>query len=198
MKRLSLLIMASGNGSNAEAILRLAQEKPELFDVKAVVSDRLGALVLERAKKYGVPTHHIPHGETGALLDLCRSLAVDWVCLAGYLRILPEEFLRAFQDRELGGARVLNVHPSLLPEFKGLRAYERAFSAGIPFSGVTIHLVDAELDHGPIVVQEKLPLVAGESLEEFKARGHKLEHKLYAQALEIVAQGKVSLRRQTG
>ena len=156
-------ILASGRGSNAANLVDFAGKGPcrEKLTIACLISDNPRALVLERGEEWGLPLHCIAgkgmdrREHEKKVLELLRSYDVEWVFLAGYRRILTGEFLSAFSGKGPEVSRVVNIHPSLLPEFPGLNAYERAFEAGVAFSGVTVHLVDEGVDTGPIICQEK-------------------------------------------
>lgn len=160
-----IAVMGSGNGSNFEAIVNYFRDK----DVKITcISDNLNAYILERAKKLQVEYKYLPFEENAAYFGANNF---DLIVLAGYMRILPDEVL------ELG--KFVNIHPSLLPSFKGKDAIQRAFLAGVKVSGVTIHWVTNELDGGKIIAQ--YPVLIGNSthFDEFENEIHNLEHALY-------------------
>lgn len=190
-KPLRFVILASGKGSNALSLLEFALEQPQCFVPVGLVSDKPDTGALEHAKRKGIPAQFIPHKEEERLLALFREWKPDWALLAGYMRLLSPRVLDFFRGQGVKLARVLNVHPSLLPAYPGLHAYERAFADGVKESGVTIHFVDEGLDTGPVVLQESFPRLATDTLADFVARGQKLEHKLYRVALERAAAGKI-------
>jgi phosphoribosylglycinamide formyltransferase-1 len=138
----------------------------------------------------------IPHNGLSRREHELRLLAeldkykVDFVVLAGYMRILSSTFLRRFSDSR-GFYRVINIHPSLLPAFPGKSAYEDAFDSGVEVSGVTIHFVDEKVDHGPILAQESFPRLANDTLNTFTSRGLALEHTLYPRTLQMLVEGKL-------
>lgn len=192
----SFVIFASGEGTNAQALMEFSAREPETARVLALISDRADAGALRRARALGVPARHVKHNDIDALLATLTELKPDWACLAGYMRILGKPVLDFFQDAKRGHARILNIHPSLLPAFPGLRAYEQAFAAGVPESGVTVHIVDESLDGGPIVLQKRFRRETDDDLASFRARGRALENDLYVEALRRVARGDFRLRRQ--
>lgn len=180
----SFAIMASGEGSNALALLESAKKWGALSHFRVVICDVPDAPVLKRVQNFGVPTVVIPRekGESRRAHEqkiemTLRLKGVSWILLAGYFRILSAEFIAPF------AGRIINIHPSLLPAYPGLQAYERAFNDGVSESGVSVHLVTAEVDAGEILLQQKFPRESGDSLEQFITRGKTLEHRLYAQAL---------------
>lgn len=183
-----IAILASGSGSNAEVLVRKAQSLELGF--AGIFCDQKNAVVFERAKKLGVPCHLIealPQEKRvdydKRLLALLTQHKVDWVFLAGFMRLLSPHFLRAFYDQHLKKSRVVNIHPSLLPAFPGKSGYEDAFTHGVKVSGVTVHFVDEGLDSGPIIAQKSFPRLPGDDLQSFKRRGLNLEHDLYPQVM---------------
>lgn len=185
MKRLA--VFASGNGSNFEAIAKGCKEG-SIVDAQVVlcVCDKAGAYVLERARKYGIPTLLFNPKEFGSKREFERMIAdrmdaegVDLVCLAGYMRIVGEELLERY------GGRIINIHPALLPAFPGAHAIKDAFEYGVKVYGVTIHEVDATLDGGKIISQVAVPY-EGSDIDELEAMIHKAEHKLYIETINKI------------
>lgn len=195
---LKLAIMVSGKGSNMSSILQAVKEDRLQASVSLVFSNNPQALALPVAANLGVPTASI--GSSGmsrqeheqSVLKLLAQYEFDYLVLAGYMRILSENFLRPFYD-ERGFFRIINIHPSLLPAFPGANAYEDAFNYGVRKSGITVHLVDEKVDHGPILAQECFPRVADDTLETFKARGLEVEHRLYPEVLQSIAREGINL-----
>lgn len=185
------VILASGVGTNARALLQRAKEKPELMKAAAVVSDRPQATVLEVAKEFQVPSFVIPHEDESSLLDLLAEKGCHWACLAGYKRIVGQAFLDFFSAGGSKFSRVMNVHPSLLPSYPGLNSYKRAFRDGVKISGVTIHLVDSGLDTGLPILQQSFLRDEGDSFEDFEKKGRALEQKLFPMALELAAKNRI-------
>jgi phosphoribosylglycinamide formyltransferase-1 len=189
MKRIGILI--SGRGSNMVAIAEaVRQGRIPDAEVALVVSNIEAAAGLERARELGIPTFF--HGHRGCTreehdramaAELQRS-GVNLVCLAGYMRLLSPWFIREFEHR------ILNIHPSLLPAFPGLGAQQQALDYGVKFTGCTVHLVDEELDHGPIVKQSVVPVIAGDTVETLSARILAEEHLAYAEAVALILGGK--------
>ncbi len=185
-----IVILASGSGSNAEAIIRYAQAH-NTFQVVGVISDRSEALVLQRAKNLGVETETVVKAkeETKSsfeqrLLHTIRKYQPDWIVLAGFMKLLSKDFLINFYDDKLKQFKVVNIHPSLLPLFPGKEAYEQSFKSGMTEYGCTIHFVDEGMDTGKIIYQERLKKREGESFEDFKARGLAAENRIYSIILE--------------
>lgn len=184
MKRTAVLI--SGRGSNLGAILSRASPHAT---VALVVSNRADAGGLEIARRSGVEAVTILHAGRARedherdVLGALRRHRIEIVCLAGYMRVLTGGFVDAF------GGPILNIHPSLLPAFPGVRAQKQAIDAGVRWTGVTVHFVDAGLDSGPILLQEPVSVNADDTEETLSARMLAVEHRLYPRALDIVASG---------
>lgn len=194
MKPLRVAIFASGTGSNAEALIRQAQELPGKIQVSFVLSDQPQAGVLGKAAALDVPTHVIPRRgdrvtQEAEILQLLRERSIDWIFLAGYMRLLSAEFLRAFATMHEGRTQVVNIHPSLLPAYPGKDSIRRAYEDGVSVSGVTLHFVDQGMDTGPIISQHSLPRRGDESLQEWSQLFHRLEHQIYCQFLRELAAG---------
>ena len=191
IKRVGVLI--SGRGSNLQALID-AQRAGTLGGAIAVVlSNVAGVPGLERARAVGIPALSCPlAGRTreehdGALVALLREHGVDLVCLAGYMRLLSPVFLEAYSGR------ILNVHPSLLPAFPGPDAQRQAWEHGVKVSGATVHLVEAALDRGPILLQEAVPVAEDDTVERLSARILEAEHRIYPRAVRIVLEGRYAL-----
>jgi phosphoribosylamine---glycine ligase len=185
-------VLASGSGSNAMELLRHAQSLDQIH-IPIVVVDRAQAPVIQKVKeqfpgvRVEVITDAVSSVREQKMIAALRAEKIDWCCLAGFMRILSSDFLKAFQDPK-GFYRVMNIHPSLLPDFPGLNGYQQAFDAKVARSGVSIHLVDEGMDTGPILLQESFPRLPGDTLESFETRGRALEVSLYPQALELLDQ----------
>jgi phosphoribosylglycinamide formyltransferase-1 len=181
-------VLASGAGTNLQALLDDPTVGPR---VALVISDRAGAGALERAGSRGVPAVHLdPLGRSSSDYDLVtlerlRDDGVDIVCLAGFMRILTPPLVRAFEGR------MLNVHPSLLPAFPGAHAVRDALAWGAKVTGATVHLVDEEVDHGPIVLQEAVPIREGDDEAALHLRIQEVEHRLYPQAVRLLLEGRL-------
>jgi phosphoribosylglycinamide formyltransferase-1 len=191
LKKVGVLI--SGRGSNLGALIA-AQENTS-YRIVLVISNVENAGGLERAAKANIPTQIIPHkGKTREAFDAeldgaLRAAGVEIVCLAGFMRILSDGFARAWEGR------LLNIHPSLLPAYKGTRVHERVLEAGEAQSGASVHFVVPELDAGPVIAQASVPVHPNDSPETLAARVLEIEHKLYPEALKLVAEDKVRLEK---
>jgi phosphoribosylglycinamide formyltransferase 1 len=186
-----IAVLASGTGTNLQALL----DHPRVGSAVAlVVSDRPDAGALDRARRHGVravtlqPVHHQSREAFDrALVGLLEEEAVDVVLLAGYMRILGPQVIAAFRDR------ILNVHPSLLPAFPGAHAVRDALTWGAKVTGTTVHLVDEEVDHGPIVFQEAVPIHPDDDERTLHGRIQQVEHRLFPLAAELLAEGRLKV-----
>lgn len=196
---LNLAILVSGRGSNMTAILDAIESGKLDAKVQLVFSNNPDAPALALAQKRGLKTATLSHRGIARehheqqVLQILSQYPVDFLVLAGYMRVLSVNFLRAFKDEERGYYRIINIHPSLLPAFPGASAYEDAFAYGVRLSGITVHLVDEQVDHGPILAQESFPRFAEDSLDEFRARGLAVEHKLLPSVLQEISSRGVKL-----
>jgi phosphoribosylglycinamide formyltransferase-1 len=193
---LKLAVFVSGRGSNLEAILKAIKAGTLDAQVKTVISNEPSVGALDIAKQHGIEPIVVPslrvsrQQQEMRIEEALQAFEIDYIVLAGYMRILSPSFLKNFHDHR-GFNRVLNIHPSLLPAFPGANAYEDAFNYGVKTSGITVHLVDDQVDHGPILAQEAFSRLSSDSLEDFKARGLAVEHKLYPSVIQQIAEGKV-------
>jgi phosphoribosylglycinamide formyltransferase-1 len=191
LKRVGVLI--SGRGSNLGALIAAQSDAP--YRIALVIANTEGAEGLRRAAEAGIPTATIPHKgksreEFDAELDAAlRAADIDIVCLAGFMRILSDGFTRAWEGR------LINIHPSLLPAYKGIRVHERVIEARETMSGASVHFVVPELDAGPVIAQASVPVHPGDSPETLAARVLDVEHTLYPAALRLLAEDKVKLEK---
>lgn len=193
-----LAILVSGRGSNMSAILKAIEEGRLNAAVSLVFSNNPQAPALETARAHGVPVESVASAgrkraehEALTLATLSRH-QIDYVVLAGYMRVLTGDFLRHFACDQ-GYYRIINIHPSLLPAFPGANAYEDAFNYGVRLSGITVHLVDEKVDHGPILSQQSFPRLESDTFETFRQRGLSVEHELYPKVLQSIAEEGVKL-----
>ena len=184
---LSLGVMASGRGSNFLAVQREIEAGTLDATVSLLISDRASAPALDIAKEHGVPADHIPYNSKDRAAyerlaaEAFDKAGCDLILLAGFMRILTPVFINRFNNR------ILNIHPSLLPSFKGLHPQQQALEAGVKYSGCTVHLVNAELDAGPIVTQAVVPVFDGDDEDLLAARILEQEHRIYPEAVRILA-----------
>ncbi|BAV92043.1 phosphoribosylglycinamide formyltransferase [Candidatus Desulfovibrio trichonymphae] len=190
---LNIAILASGNGSNAQAMMDKAAAGTLDVNIRLVVSNRQGAGVLDRARKVGLPHLVLDHtawsdraAYDGALAEVLRKSGAEVIALAGYMRLLSPCFLKAFEGR------VINIHPALLPSFAGLHGGADALAYGVSISGCTVHFVEEQMDSGPVIIQAAVPVNAGEDIECLMERLHAMEHRIYPQALQWLAQGRIT------
>src|SRR5438477_9313295 len=188
MKNLGILL--SGRGSNFEAIAKnIAAGIIRNARIAIVISNRADAVGIETARRLGLETAVIPskgkprEEHDREVVQALQKTQVDLVCMAGYMRLLSPWFVKQFPHR------ILNIHPSLLPAFPGLEAQEQAFAYGVKMAGCTVHFVDEELDHGPIVVQKAVPVLDGDDEHTLAARILEQEHIAYSEAIGIVLTG---------
>jgi phosphoribosylglycinamide formyltransferase-1 len=190
-----IAILASGNGTNAQAIIDRAAAGVLDANIRLVLSNRPGAGALERARKAGIASRALDHATFAdrALFDnelvaILRDCGAQIIVLAGYMRLLTPGFLAAFPNR------VVNVHPALLPSFPGTRGGADAMAYGVRISGCTVHFVEEAMDSGPIIIQAAVPVNPEEGPDSLMQRIHALEHRIYPQALQWLAEGRVTLR----
>jgi phosphoribosylglycinamide formyltransferase-1 len=192
--RLRLGVLVSGNGTNLQAILDATRAGRIDADVAVVISNQPGAYALTRAQTAGVKAVSLPHKGfasreefDAALAEELRREGVEWVVLAGFMRLLTPGFLAAFPGR------VINIHPALLPAFPGTHAIRDALAYGVRVTGCTVHLVDEGVDTGPILDQRAVRVEDGDSEETLAERMHRAEHELYVDVLARLAQGRLQL-----
>lgn len=187
--------LVSGSGTNLQSIMDACESSAVDAEVVVVISNVEGAYALERARKRSIPAEVVPHGDypdrdayDRELVRILRSHRVDLVVLAGFMRVLTPGFLEGFPER------VMNIHPALLPSFPGLGVRLKAIEYGVRFSGCTVHFVDAGVDTGPIIIQAVVPVYPDDTEEELKDRILALEHKIYPKAIQLFAQGRLTVR----
>jgi phosphoribosylglycinamide formyltransferase 1 len=192
MARLKAGVLISGRGSNLQALLDACAAAEFPAEIALVISNRPDAPGLDRARRVGVAARVIEHRKypgreafDAALDEALRTAGVELVCLAGFMRVLAPGFVAAWRDR------LINVHPSLLPAFRGLHTHERVLAAGVRITGCTVHFVRAEVDAGPIIVQAAVPVLPGDDADTLSARVLAAEHRCYPLALRLVAQRRV-------
>lgn len=190
-----LAVFISGNGSNLQAMIDACKTGSLCADIVLVFSDREDAYGLTRAKQAGIPTVVLSGKNYSdrqtydqAVLETIQAYQPDWIALAGYMRIVSEPLLSAYAER------ILNIHPALLPKYRGLNTYKKALAAGDKEHGTTVHLVTAELDGGPILAQQRLPILAEDTEESLKKRTQALEHELYPKVIDACCRGLMTTR----
>ncbi|MBU0724198.1 MAG: phosphoribosylglycinamide formyltransferase [Alphaproteobacteria bacterium] len=191
MERLKVAVLISGRGSNLQSLIDACAAPDFPAEIVLVLSNKADAYGLVRAAEAGIATTAISHKAypdresfDEALHAEIVAAGAQLVCLAGFMRLLTPGFVGKWHDR------MINIHPSLLPAFKGLHSHERAIEAGCRFTGCTVHFVRAEMDDGPIIVQAAVPILPGDSANELSDRVLAAEHRCYPLALRLVAEGK--------
>ncbi len=190
-----LAIFLSGRGTNMTVVLEAARAGHLPVEPALVFSNRPRAAGLETARRFGIPTEVLSHRKfrrrttyDGKVLEILRRHRVDLICLAGFMRVLSPVIVRAFRHR------IVNVHPSLLPAFRGLDVHRKAIEYGVRWHGATVHLVDEGLDTGPILLQATVPVLPGDTPESLAARVLPAEHRILPEAIRLLVEGRVSLR----
>jgi phosphoribosylglycinamide formyltransferase-1 len=193
--RRKVAILISGRGSNMTALLDAAAERDYPAEIIGVISDNPDAKGLSVATARGLPVHAIPRGDfaskaahEAAINTALAGWGTEIVALAGYMRLLSASFVDTWQGR------MINIHPSLLPLFKGLDTHKRALEAGMRVHGCTVHFVTLDMDGGPVIAQAAVPVLVGDTEHSLTARVLKAEHQLYPSALRLVADGKAIMR----
>lgn len=191
MKKMRVAVLISGRGSNMEALIEACRDKEYPAGIVLVISSRPGAKGLEYAKRAGIRTEVVNHTEfesrdafEEAIHTILKETKVELVCLAGFMRVLNPSFVNRWRDR------ILNIHPSLLPAFRGLHTHERVLDAGVRFTGCTVHIVRPEMDDGPIIIQAVVPITPKDTPGALAAKVLEFEHKIYPEALSMMAQGR--------
>jgi phosphoribosylglycinamide formyltransferase-1 len=194
MERKRTAILISGRGSNMASLISAAQAEGYPAEIVLVVSNRPHAKGLEVAQAAGITTEIVDHVRyedrvafDAALDQVLQAHAIDLVCLAGFLRMLTPKFVEQWRGR------MINVHPALLPQFKGLDTHARALAAGVKTHGATVHFVSAEVDSGPIIMQASVPVHVDDTEASLAARVLAQEHRIYPEALRLVAEGRASM-----
>ncbi len=192
--KLRLGVLISGRGSNLQALIDAAADPSFPAEIALVISNRADAGGLARAEAAGIATKIIPHNDfqtredfDSALTEALRAAGVGLVCLAGFMRLLTAGFAKDWHDR------LINIHPSLLPAFKGLNSHAQALAAGVRFSGCTVHFVRPEMDAGPIILQAAVPVHDGDDEDRLAARILTAEHRCYPLAVKLIAEGRIAV-----
>ena len=195
---INIAILASGNGSNFEAIAKAVKSKKlKGVKIKLLITDKKGSFVRKRASRFNIPDIFInPKSYKSrasfdkAIIKILEKEKIQLVVLAGYMRILSPYFVKTYKNK------IINIHPALLPSFKGTGSIKRAYDYGCKITGITVHFVDENVDHGPIILQEAVEIKKGLKLSTLEAKIHKIEHKLYPQAINLFAQKKLKVKKR--
>jgi phosphoribosylglycinamide formyltransferase-1 len=200
MKKLNLVVLASGGGTNLQAIINNIEAGKLNAQIKAVISNNSKAGALERARNHNIPAIHLNHKQFATpeefdekLLSILKENETDFLVLAGYMKMLSPTVVRTYKNR------ILNIHPALLPSFGGsgmygIHVHEAVIKAGVKVTGVTVHVVDEIYDHGAIVMQKTVPVLDDDTPESLAERVLKVEHQTYSEALQLFAEGKVEIK----
>jgi len=190
--RLRVAVLISGRGSNLQALIDACSDPAFPAEIRLVISNEPGAQGLIRAERARIPARVIAHKQyaerasfDAALDRALEEAGIELVCLAGFMRMLGDPFVARWRNR------LINIHPSLLPAFKGLKTHERVLAAGVRFTGCTVHFVRPAMDEGPIIVQSAVPVLAGDDTARLAERVLAEEHKAYPLALRLIAEGRV-------
>lgn len=195
MKKLKMGVLVSGSGSNLQSIIDKIEQGALSAEIAIVICNNPQAFALERCAKHKIPFQLLSLKEFPDRMDFDLKMAeilkghgVELVVMAGFMRVLSPEFLSEFP------LRVINIHPALLPSFPGLHGQKQAFEYGVKFSGCTVHFADSGVDTGPIIIQAVVPVFDNDTEESMSARILKEEHRIYPQAIQLYAEGKLEVR----
>ena len=191
-KKLRLGVLASGGGTNLQAIIDRCQDGSIDAEIAVVITNNPGAGALDRADMAGIPTLCINHRDFSqredfdkAVVGALQDSGVELVVLAGFMRIITQTFIDAYPNR------IINIHPALLPAFPGLHVQQQAIDYGARFSGCTVHFVDGGVDTGPIIIQAVVPIHPEDTADDLAARILEQEHKIYPRAIQLISEGRV-------
>ena len=194
MKNLPIGVLLSGSGTNLQALIDRIADGSLAADIVLVISSRPDAFGIERAKAAGLPTlvlNREAYADAEAadrrIVDALAEAGAEYVVMAGYMRMVTDVLLDAFPNR------VVNLHPALLPSFRGAHGIQDAWDAGVKVTGVTVHFANAEYDKGPIIAQRPVEVREDDTVETLEARIHDVEHELYPQVIQLIAEGRVSV-----
>lgn len=195
MEKLRLGVLASGRGSNLQAIMDACRQGLVPAEVAVVISDKAGAYALERARSACIPGYYLDlksfdskAAYEQAAVEILKSAQVHLVCLAGYMRLVGDTLLQAYANK------IMNIHPALLPSFPGLHGQRDALNYGVKISGCTVHFVDEGMDSGPIILQSAVAVLDDDTEETLAARILEQEHRLYPEAIKLFAKGQLQVQ----
>jgi phosphoribosylglycinamide formyltransferase-1 len=194
---MNIAVFASGRGTNFAAIVRAVKKGKINANISLLVCDRLKAPVIAKAKRAGIEVFLIKREDFTSKRDFedrivqrLEEKKIDLIVLAGFMRMLSPELVGRFRYK------ILNIHPALLPSFKGIQGIEDAYNYGVKVTGVTVHFVDEQMDHGPIILQAPVKINENESVESLESRIHKIEHKLYPEAVRLFTEGRLKVENR--
>ncbi len=200
MKRLNLVVLASGGGTNLQAIIDNIEAGKLSARIRAVISNNSKSGALERARKHNIPAIHLSHKQFATpedfdqkLLSILKEKETDMVVLAGYMKMLSPRVIREYKNK------IINIHPALLPSFGGkgmygLHVHEAVIGAGVKVTGVTVHIVDEVYDHGPILYQKCVPVSSDDTPESLQKKVLPHEHEVYSKVIQLFAEGKIEIK----
>ena len=191
---MNFAVFASGRGSNLQAIIKAVKKGKIKANLALVLSDNKGAYALKRAKRAKIKTAVIDpkpfksrEEYDAEVIKVLEQEKIDLIVLAGFMRIISSVLIGHYQNK------ILNIHPALLPSFKGTHGIDEAFNYGVKVTGVTVHFIDDKMDHGPIILQGAVKIEENDTLETLETKIHKLEHKLYPEAIRLFVEGKIKV-----
>ena len=194
LQKIGIGVLVSGSGSNLQSIIDHIEDGTLDAEIRVVLSNNPEAYALERCRKHRIPTNVVDHRQFSSreefdrrVIEILKTAGVDLVVMAGFMRILSPEFFRAFPRK------VLNIHPALLPAFPGTHVQQKAVEYGVKFSGCTVHFADEGVDTGPIIIQAVVPVCQEDTADDLAARILKEEHRIYPQAIQYYAEGRIEI-----
>ena len=192
MKKTNIAVFASGRGTNFAAIIRAVKRGKIKADLALLVTDNPSAGAIGIAGRAAIPVALVKREDfsskedfEAAIIRRLESGGIDLIVLAGFMRLLSPSFVARYRNK------ILNIHPALLPSFKGTQGIKDAFDYGVKVTGITVHFVDEKMDHGPIILQSAVEIKEKDTLESLEARMHKAEHKIYPEAIRLVVEGRI-------
>jgi phosphoribosylglycinamide formyltransferase-1 len=187
-------VFASGRGTNLQAIIRAIKKGKIKAELALVVSDNKDAYALKRAERAKIKTVVVESKKFISredydleVLKILKQEKIDFIVLAGFMRIITSTLINCFPNK------ILNIHPALLPSFKGTHGIEEAFNYGVKVTGVTVHFVDEKMDHGPIIIQQYVKIKEDDTLETLEAKIHRVEHRIYPEAIRLFVEGRLKV-----
>jgi len=194
---MKFVVFASGNGSNLQAIIDNVKKQHIIAELALVISDNPKAFALQRAEKAGIPVAVFNPKDYTNKQSVDRDIVIrlkkekiDFVVLAGYMRLLTPFFVKQYHRK------IINVHPALLPSFKGINGIKDAVTYGAKVTGVTIHFVDEMMDHGPIIMQESVKIQPKDNLESLAEKIHRIEHRIFPKAIQLFVEGRLKIKQR--
>ena len=191
---MNIAVFASGRGTNFSAIVRAVKKGKITANVSLLVCDNPKAKVLSKAKRAGVQVFLIEQKDFASkkefeerIIQRLQEAGIDLIVLAGFMRIISPEFVQRYRYK------ILNIHPALLPSFKGTQGIEDAFNYGVKITGVSVHFVDEQMDHGPIILQAPVKIDQNDTLESLESKIHQIEHKIYPEAVRLFIEGRLKV-----